>query len=548
MLLSLYIKDFILIDELEIDFRDGFSVFTGETGAGKSIFIDCISILSGDKMSTSMIREGCQRTIIEGNFEVDDALAAKLEEAGFDTDSFIVTREINRDGKSVTRLNHRAVTVSFIRECLSDYVDIHNQRDSQYLINERNHLNLLDSYLNRADLLSDVSKAYDEYHDLDNKYNELLNNEFNEAQLEVIKYQLDEIDKLDLKPQEEESIQEKLKLFREKEKLNNTINSLREIFSSEEGVLSQLYSFTRIADQLKDFAEVKSSVEDIVSSYYQISDSYDQIISYFDNDSIDVDSIDEMNQRLYDIQRIKRKYNSSVEQILELRDSLEQQIDNYSNREKVLGRLLNQKNEALDRYNAEADLLTQQRKDAAKQLEKAVIKEIADLSLEKARFVTEFEPGSPSRKGSDKVRFLISMNSGQPLRSLSEVASGGEMSRLMLGLKTIFARLQGSKLVIFDEIDTGVSGYVAFNIGKKMHSISQNIQVFAVTHLASVAAFGDQHYRVSKGEVDNVTTTEITLLNEQQRIEEIAILSSSNTSQASLSAAGELLQNARNSQ
>ena len=545
MLNNLYIKDFILIDELNIDFKNDFSVFTGETGAGKSIFIDCIGCLIGDQLNVSMIRKDCEKTIIEGSFEIDDNLKVKLKEAGYDDESFIVTREIGIDGRSITRLNQRTTTLSFVKECLEDYVDIHCQHDNQYLLNEKYHLNLLDQYCQFDENLKNLADFYKEYYNLEKKYEKLTSTTFNQAQLEILEYQLREIENLNIDNIEEDiEIQSKLKVISEFEKQQKTIAEIKELFT-EDGILDKLYYFTKLSHNLSNFEDVQTNIDNIINSYYSITDDYETILSKLDLTDISTEEIDYLNSRLYDLQRIKRKYNSSLKELITIKEDLSNQLEAYNNKEFILSKLLKEKDIAYRKYYEYAIEVSNFRKNKALQLQKEILNELKDLSLEKAKFEVLFEENKPTSKGIDSVKFMISMNTGMPLQPLNKVASGGELSRLMLGLKVIFAKLQGTKLIIFDEIDAGVSGYVALNIGVKMSKLAKDIQVFGVTHLPSVAACGKYHYLISKVQTDTSTSSTVEEIKNHKRVEQLAILSSSTISETSLSAAKELLEKAQ---
>ena len=545
MLNTLYIKNFILIDELSLDFKDGFSVFTGETGAGKSIFIDAIGILCGDRFTTQMIKNGSEKAIIEGEFSVTEDLKDKLIDAGYDDESLIITREVNIDGKSVTRINHRPATVGLIKELFTDSIDIHSQHDNQYLLNDKYHLALLDSYCGNEERVFEVKELYKEYAKLNKQYNDLLNNEYSEAQIEMVRYQINEIEKADLKVGELEEIEDTLRKYAEREKIEQSLKKMRDLFDTDNGILANLYEFTRISSSLEELSSVKESVENINNAYYVIDEEYANIVNSLNNNDIDISTIDDMNNRIYEIQRMKRKYNGDVEDILAYLATLREQVKNYDNREDVLSELNKAREEAFNKYEQEAVELRKIRQNGSKRLEKEIVEQLQDLNLENAQFKVDFKEIAPQNNGIDGVCFLISMNPGQPLRPLSSVASGGELSRLMLGLKTIFSRLHGTKLIIFDEIDSGVSGYVAYNIGRKMYEIAQDMQVFSVTHLASVAAWGDNHYNIAKFQENDNTTTTVKLLQDKQRIEELAVLSTSNNTEASLQAADELLNKTR---
>ena len=545
MLNTLYIKNFILIDELSLDFKDGFSVFTGETGAGKSIFIDAIGIICGDRFTTQMIKNGSEKAIIEGEFSVTEDLKDKLIDAGYDDESLIITREVNIDGKSVTRINHRPATVGLIKELFTDSIDIHSQHDNQYLLNDKYHLALLDSYCGNEERVFEVKELYKEYAKLNKQYNDLLNNEYSEAQIEMVRYQINEIEKADLKVGELEEIEDTLRKYAEREKIEQSLKKMRDLFDTDNGILANLYEFTRISSSLEELSSVKESVENINNAYYVIDEEYANIVNSLNNNDIDISTIDDMNNRIYEIQRMKRKYNGDVEDILAYLATLREQVKNYDNREDVLSELNKAREEAFNKYEQEAVELRKIRQNGSKRLEKEIVEQLQDLNLENAQFKVDFKEIAPQNNGIDGVCFLISMNPGQPLRPLSSVASGGELSRLMLGLKTIFSRLHGTKLIIFDEIDSGVSGYVAYNIGRKMYEIAQDMQVFSVTHLASVAAWGDNHYNIAKFQENDNTTTTVNLLQDKQRIEELAVLSTSNNTEASLQAADELLNKTR---
>ena len=546
MLTNLYIKNFILIDELNIDFSDGFNVFTGETGAGKSIFIDGISCLVGSKLTSSVIKNGQDKAVIEGVFTVNDRLSQRLKEAGYDDDSFIVTREITKDGKSTIRLNQRVTTLSFVRDCLAQEVDIHCQHDNQYLLNDKYHLSLLDNYCQINDKLDELKSLYKSYKDIVKEYDKLNETTFNQSQLEIIKYQLNELEKLNLNDEnEDEHLQEQLKSISEIEKNQKTIEKIEDLFNGDEGILSQLYEFTKLADNLNSLDGIQDKIKDIVDAYYNISDDYEQISRSLKQNSIDQDQVEELNQRLFDLQRAKRKYNTSLSGLIELKNDLVKQIESYDNKDFILNKLAKQKEEAYKKYEKKAHKIRDIRKEKAKQLDQTIAEQLKDLSLPNAKFETVFSEDDPTDKGLDKVIFMISMNKGLPLQPLNKVASGGELSRLMLGLKVIFAKLQGTSLIIFDEIDTGVSGAVALNIGVKMANLAKSIQVFSVTHLPSVAACGQNHYLISKSSNEFTTTSNIHKLNEEERIEQLALMANASLTDNAKIAAKELLEKAR---
>lgn len=546
MLTNLYIRNFILIDELNIDFSDGFSVFTGETGAGKSIFIDGISCLIGAKLTTSMIKEGSDTAIIEGVFTLNDTIKQKLSEAGYDTENFIVSRQISRDGKSTVRLNQRVTTLSFIKDCIGNFVDIHCQHDNQYLLNDKYHLSLLDNYSCINDRLNNLKKYYNDYRQLEKQYDQLSQTTFNQSQLEIIKFQLDELEKLKITDENEDiDLQQQLKSINEIEKNQHTIEQINSLFQDDDGIIGKLYEFSKLADNLKGFDSIQQQIDDIINCYYSICDDFDIIGKSIQQTSIDEQQVEQLNQRLYELQRIKRKYNTSLKGLMDLQNDLNKQIENYDNKDFILNNLAKEKEKAYKKYEEEALSIREIRKTKAKLLDEIIAKELKDLSLPNAQFKTEFYDDKPSDKGLDKVIFMVSMNKGLPLQPLNKTASGGELSRLMLGLKVIFADLQGTELIIFDEIDTGVSGTVALNIGIKMAELAKKIQVFSVTHLSSVAACGKNHYLIAKSNDDFTTTSNIHKLTTEERVEQLALMSNASLTANAKTAAAELLKKAQ---
>ena len=340
MLKNLYIKNFILIDSINLQFNDGFSVFTGETGAGKSIFIDGISILTGSKMTTSMIKQGCNKAIIEGEFSLTDEIKEKLNEAGFDDETLIISREINQEGKSSTRVNQRACSVSFIKDLLADYVDIHCQHDNQYLLNNKYHLDLLDKYCSNESLLQQVNYLYKQFIQLQNEYDKLNNTTFSLAQLEIIKYQLDELENANLcNMNEDEEISKQLKEFAALEKNQKIIDQLYDLFESDDGIISKLYQFNKLADNLSNFDSIKEEIHNILDCYYAINDDFDSIKSKMKESVIDENTLNELNERLYLLQRLKRKYNTSLAGLIQLKNQLKQQLQQYDDRELILDQL-----------------------------------------------------------------------------------------------------------------------------------------------------------------------------------------------------------------
>ncbi len=541
MIRHLYIKNFVLIDELNLDFSEGFSAFTGETGAGKSILIDAISILCGAKAGPSMISQGCEKAIVEGMFDFsgNDRALAVLADAGFDTDDFVIcTRELTSSGKSTARINHRIVTLSLLKEVLENEIDIHGQRDNAYLLNTGRHISLLDEYLDDGGLLAKVNESWNAYHDLVLEKQKALKENYDENDLEFFRHQVDEIEAAQLRLHEDEELEEKEKQYKAVRSSFDRLNAILESYDND--LSAVLYELNRSVQSLSPDLNLEDAKQAFNDSYYAISDAADSIRSAFDAMDLSEDDINEMESRLYLIQRLKHKYGRSIEAIFERRDELNEQIERISHRNEYLQAMDKKINAAFEVYRKYASQISAVRRKGSSRLDEAIASHLKDLILPNAQFRTEITECEPNENGIDRVEFLISMNLGEAPRPLAKTASGGELSRLMLGLKVIFTRLQGIQTVIFDEIDTGVSGPVAGAIGLKMKSLGSECQVFSVTHLAPVAACADTNYLVRKYESDGRTHTAVVRLEKAEVIDQLALIASGSLSDASRAAAAEL--------
>lgn len=541
MLKHLYIKNFILIDELNLDFKSGFSAFTGETGAGKSIMLDAISILCAERAGASYISKGKEKAIIEGTFDLSQNQHAidVLAEAGLETTEDVTfTRELLSSGKSVIRIDHRIVTLSLAKDILRDEIDIHGQRDTAYLLNTANHIRLLDTFLQVDEELKQVKESYQEYARLIKEKEKALQNEFNENDLEYFQYQIQEINQANLKIGEDEELAEKERQYKQ---IKNSLDKYNQVFSLyEEGLADSLYDLQKLCSNLGNDEKTTAIQTSISDAYYSISDSIDELHKLVGEYDMDEEEINEMEERLFTIQKLKRKYGNSIEHILSQQEQLKQQVQMFTHRKEFIEQMDKKIEKAYNLYQKNATNLSKIRQSRAKELDDAILINLNELMLPNACFKTVFTECNPSEHGNENVEFMISMNKGEELKSLVKTASGGELSRLMLGLKVIFTKLQGIQTVIFDEIDTGVSGPVATAIGQKMKALSNSCQVFAVTHLAQVAACADTHYFVSKEDKDNKTITHVNELDENGRIDQLALISSGSITDISKKAAQEL--------
>ena len=543
MLKSLYIKNYILIDELRLEFKPGFSVFTGETGAGKSILIDAIGLLMGERFSSDLIRHGHDKSILEAIFITDNRnILSILDQAGIDTnsDELIITRELTRDGRSTNRINNRSVTVNILKDLSVYLVDIHSQNDTQYLLNNKYHLSLLDAYTPNIDLLNDVKSLYKEY---DNLRKELINKEkteYNPDDLEFLEFQINEIENANLIENEDIELESKQKMMLSFEKISTRLKSALDLLDDSDGVSLKFHDALKQLHYIDELDDVKNISNELNDLYYILNDKITELKHSFNSLSYDEDSFNQIQDRLFSINRLKKKYGKSIDLIFEHKQKLIDRVNLIQNRQEVLEQLRNQLDKAYKAFYEKAVLLSEYRKSQARSLKTAIVKEIRDLYLDKAQFEIEFKEFDGSSSGIDSVEFLISMNPGEGLKPLVKVASGGELSRLMLGMKVIFNQLQKIETVIFDEIDSGVSGRVATSIGQKMARLSKTAQVFSVTHLGQVAACSHSHYYVSKNQSLDLTNTTIKELDLEGRINELSMISSGTLNPASIKAAEEL--------
>ncbi len=535
MLKSLHIQSYAIIDDLTIDFDRGFNVFTGETGAGKSIIIGALSFLSDKRADTSVIKSNANKAVIEGVFSIEDKdvhLKEILDEALIDYDNeLIVKRVISRDSNSTIKVNGSTVTLSFLDELLTPLIDIHSQKDSQYLFNKKNHLILLDRYMNNGSLINEYKDAYKEYRKLNNEYNELKNSTYSESDLEYITFELDEIRKADLTSEEESDLINKEKKYRMMEKYITNLSGAVELYNGYEGIKEKIQSLVKVMDI--DDETIQNERKAIESLYYDIDDhmsNIEKIYSSLDDGEMNIEVIEE---RLFVYSKLKRKYSKDTDELNAFANELEERINSYKDRDAILENKLKALNKAKETVLTIGNKLSEERRNRALSLEKEVVLQAKDLLLPDTDFRIMFNEKEPDETGIDDVEFYLSLNKGEDIKPLKNIASGGEISRIMLALKIIFSRLSDTKLIVFDEIDTGVSGKAALSIGSKMSLISKDLEVIAISHLAPVAAFADHHYYIYKQVVNENTATSVRKLDTSDIFKELSLMSTGSVTEES---------------
>ena len=545
MIRQLTIKNLAIIDDITIDFEENLNVLTGETGAGKSIIIDAISLIFGKRANSDIVAYGKDMAFISASLEVNDYIANYIYD-NFDIDvfeEFIISRNISSSGKSSCKINGIATPLHVINEISSLLIDISSQNESQYLFNHKNHLKLLDTFIesNNPSFKEKYNKLYQQYVDVKNRQEELNNKKYQAGEIEFLQYKLNELKDYKYTIEEEQEIIAEYKYLNS---YSQNIKSFEEIIdyldNDNNGVNTQFYSAIKMLAKLSNNSKTEEFYERLNSLYLDVSDAIDDFKKEFSNDSVDLSRIDYLSNEISRINVLKRKYNTS--NLLEVKNKLIADIDLYNNYEIELSKIDKLVKEAYEKAYNEAIKLSKIRKDNAKLLSKDVKNELVDLYLSDASFSINFEEVSLNSNGIDDVEFYMSANKGVPERSLIKVASGGEVSRIMLGLKSVFSKLSKVDIIIFDEIDTGVSGKVALAMGKKMEKIAKSSQVLAITHLPQVAAMSDHHYYIFKKTVNNKTNTIVNSLSDSQKVTEVArLLSGNEVSDSFIEAAKELI-------
>lgn len=529
MIEQLSVKDYVLFKSCIIDFTDGMSVITGETGAGKSLLIDAIGYLSGNRIKSNVIRNGKDKAILSMVLTSNDRVNAILEENGFEVDDqVIISRTILNNNKSTVRINQQITTLSFVRKIVNLLVDIHSQMDTYRLMDTSVQMELLDSYAKTMDLKASVKEAYVKYSNVLHELETLKNEEFSDAELEFLTTQLDEIENANIQEDELDALNDQIHEATSWYKNSEDLSSCLYEIDKENGVLDSLYTLYKQASKSPILNDYEESFKNLYYSLQSVDEELKHMRDTHSNDSLDLDSL---QSRQYLIKKLYRKYGGTYTSLMESKKSITDKIDRIIHRQDVFDKLEKEKEESFAAYMKLAKALSLKRKACFKELESKVMEHCKDLMLENARFMISCMEKKPSSNGIDDIEFLVSMNLGQDFSSLSASASGGELSRLMLALKVVFQASNGIETIIFDEIDTGVSGKVALAMGAKMKALSKNYQVLCITHLASVAVYANTHYLVNKKASASETITSVQELDQDKTIQELAVMTSGEASQ-----------------
>lgn len=522
MITNLHIKNIGIIEDIEINFNNGFNVLTGETGAGKTLIIDSLKIIAGGRFSKEMIRANENHSLVEACIFYPNS---DLAEDG----NIIVSREIFSNGRNTCKINGRLVTVNELREIMRDIIDIHGQSDNQKLMEVSNHINYLDDFsLEKISILkNEYSEMYKEYCSVKEELNKNYGDDIEKQRmLDLLNYQLDEIKNANLVVGEEEELEEKRKILSNSEKISGSLNETSNELNNH--VLDGLSKSIKYMSKIENYSDIyKEKLIQIQSVYYDLEDITSQISDFTYDIEYDQDTARNVEERLDMIYSLKRKYGNNISEILTYKNSLVSQINEIENKEEYI-KIQKEKLNALDnKMRNIANTMTAIRKENALLLEKKINEQLTELEMKNASFLVSILPEDEFNKnGLDKVEFLVSTNIGDDFKPLTKIASGGEISRIMLAIKVVLSDLDNTPIMIFDEIDTGISGTAAMSVSQKIKKISKSHQIICVTHLAVVAAKADYNYCIKK-EVDcNSTKTKVSLLTETEALNEIARISS----------------------
>lgn len=535
MISTLHIKNIGIIDEIMIDFSKGFNILTGETGAGKTLIIGALGIVAGGRFSKEMIRKGENHSFVEVSIYLPNHPKAV-------DGNIIISREIFDNGRNTCKINGRLVTVNELKEFMNNIINIHGQNDNQNLLNKENHIKYLDKFLGKEFLSkkNEYTDLYNKYVDINRKLKENYGDEKEkQRKLDLLNYQVNEIKNANLKIKEDEELEEQRNLIVNAEKISKSLNEAD--MQINENALNSISIAIKNLEKIEEInIKYQKTLSSLKSNYYDLQEIAIDLNHYNSDTSFEEEERDEIENRIDEINDLKRKYGNTIEEILNYKNEVEEEIDKIEKLEeknKELKTELTKITAELEKRAIELHIIRQKH---GIELETKINSELADLEMPNAKFKINIENTNFNKDGNDELEFMITTNKGEDFKPLIKTASGGEMSRIMLAIKTVLSDVDEVPILIFDEIDTGISGKAGNAVGEKLKTISKNHQVIIVTHLASIAAKGDSNYYIYKEVEGDNTKTRIKNLNEQEVIEEIARIASGIVSEISLKHAMEL--------
>ena len=530
MLIQLNIKNFALIEEITINFSEGFNILSGETGAGKSIMIDAIDFVLGGKFSKSLIRTGEDKTYVEALFSIEGSkVISVLDELDIEYDDvLIVSRESHASGKNLIKINGKSLITSQLRLIRAKLLDIHGQHQNVELLQRSSHLAYLDDFIDNEIIapLKKYSTLRESLLKIREDLKRVSGNQDRDKLLDYLKFQIEDIEKAKLKENEEENLKEEYSILANAEKINNSLANSYGILNGNEE-FSVIGSISKAIQELSNvenhFEKIKKNKEAIQEAFYIIQEASHELRDMAEEIVFDQDALEKVNARIYEINAYKKKYAPTIPEILDYHKKIKREYDEIINSEKIIEELKQKEKEILIKMEKDALVIHNIRSSKSTHLEEKILRELTFVGLEKSRMEIRVSRQEEfNEKGFDDVCFLISTNPGEPLMPLEKVLSGGELSRIMLALKCVFAEKDEIPTLIFDEIDTGISGAVAQRVGEKMYQLSKTHQVLCITHLPQIAVLSDYHYFVMKRVIDNKTFTKIKILLKEEKEFEIS--------------------------
>ncbi len=549
MLSQLYIENIAVIEKAQIDFTSGFNVFSGETGAGKSILIDSINAIMGERFSKDLIRNGKEKATVSASFsDISDTLKSALEDMGYDTeDELLIYRSISLDGKNICKVNGRPANVNVLKEIAEYLINIHGQHDNQAILNPARHLDYIDAFSENEHLLAEYKSLYSIYRRNLKQFEEASSNVGDKTQrIDLLSYQVNEIIQADITVGEEEELLKRREVIKNSENIIESLGRAYTALEGDDGNEGAISLVSTAADALEDAGEYIKNISDIFSRIdeikYELKDFSDVIYSEIDNVEYNPKELETVEERLDVIYKLKKKYGGSEEEILNYLNKAQEELDNLSMSDENLEKLSLELKQSRDAAMISAKELSSVRQKSAKDFSEKVMAEAAFLNMPYIKIFAKFDEHDMTSSGIDNVELLISANAGEELKPLTKVASGGELSRIMLAIKNVLSRHDIVDTLIFDEIDTGVSGLAAEKIGQKLKEISNSKQIICVTHLSHIAALANTHFLIEKNVNQGRTFTNVTKLDFEGRKYEIArIIGGSNITDITLQNAAQML-------